>query len=494
MSIASTTRKAGPFTGNGSTTVFPFTFKVFQASDLVVTQTSTGGTDTSLILTTDYTVSLNANQDSNPGGSITTAYAIASGYLLTITSNVPELQPVVLTNMGGFYPSVINDALDRLTIYCQQLSEQVSRAIKLSVSSSQTADQLLATILAEATATQAAYTSFVGTYYGALGADPSLDPLGNAISQGDIYFSLPMQVMRVYTSTGWQNTAAATPVGYNSQLFNGNGSTTAFTLSSTPAALLATEVFVSGVRQRPTTDYNLTGTTLTFVSAPATGTNNIFVRWTNSIAIGVPNDGSVLTSSIQDLAVTTAKIANAAITYAKMQNVSATQRLLGRNSAGAGSPEEITLSQLLDWIGSATQGDILYRDASGWARLAAGTSGSVLTTNGPAANPSWAAASGSGLGSGQTWQDVTASRVSGTTYTNSTGKPIMCVFSLFASGVSSTLSRSVTVAGVSIVNYTGSGGLMTTTVVVPNGSTYSFTCTAAGGTGPTASFVVTELR
>ena len=41
-----------------------------------------------------------------------------------------------------------------------------------------------------------------------------------------------------------------------------------------------------------------------------------------------------------------------------------------------------------------TQGDVLYRDGSGLARLAARTSGHVLTTGGAGANPSWAAASG----------------------------------------------------------------------------------------------------
>ena len=36
-----------------------------------------------------------------------------------------------------------------------------------------------------------------------------------------------------------------------------------------------------------------------------------------------------------------------------------------------------------------TQGDIVYRDASGLQRLGAGTSGQVLQTNGTGANPSW---------------------------------------------------------------------------------------------------------
>jgi hypothetical protein len=37
-----------------------------------------------------------------------------------------------------------------------------------------------------------------------------------------------------------------------------------------------------------------------------------------------------------------------------------------------------------------TQGDILYRNASGLVRLGAGTSGQALITNGAGANPSWA--------------------------------------------------------------------------------------------------------
>ena len=41
-----------------------------------------------------------------------------------------------------------------------------------------------------------------------------------------------------------------------------------------------------------------------------------------------------------------------------------------------------------------TQGDIVYRNASGLARLGAGTSGQVLQTNGTGANPSWVDASG----------------------------------------------------------------------------------------------------
>lgn len=89
-------------------------------------------------------------------------------------------------------------------------------------------------------------------------------------------------------------------------------------------------------------------------------------------------------------------IAPQAVTYAKMQNISATARALGRDTAGAGSAEEVTLTQMLDWIGTAAQGDILYRGASAWANLPAGTSGQFLQTLGAAANPTWATVAGGG--------------------------------------------------------------------------------------------------
>jgi hypothetical protein len=115
--------------------------------------------------------------------------------------------------------------------------------------------------------------------------------------------------------------------------------------------------------------------------------------------------GDVITSGT--LAAT---IANNAVTYAKMQDVSATKRVLGRNTAGSGDPEEVTVDQLLDWItGTAAQGDVFYRGASGIKRLAAGSSGQVLQTNGAGADPSWGSvAPGAGgsawalAGSGQT--------------------------------------------------------------------------------------------
>lgn len=91
-----------------------------------------------------------------------------------------------------------------------------------------------------------------------------------------------------------------------------------------------------------------------------------------------------------DGTVTTAKIADDNVTYAKIQNVSATSRVLGRKTVGVGDVEEVSLSELLDFVGSAAQGDILYRGASTWTRLGAGTATQYLRSGGAGANPNWA--------------------------------------------------------------------------------------------------------
>jgi hypothetical protein len=149
MTISSNSRKAGPFIGNGTAATFPYTFKVFQASDLeVVRLTVATNVETVLTLGTNFTAVVNEDQNSNPGGTITlTAGALAAGFNLVITSDIENLQPTDLTNQGGFYPEVITDALDRATIQIQQLQEGLDRAALLPITSAEDAASLVADIV-----------------------------------------------------------------------------------------------------------------------------------------------------------------------------------------------------------------------------------------------------------------------------------------------------------------------------------------------------------
>lgn len=74
---------------------------------------------------------------------------------------------------------------------------------------------------------------------------------------------------------------------------------------------------------------------------------------------------------------------------AEKLSASATDRVFGRDTAGAGAGEELTLSQVLDFVGSAAEGDLLYRGAATWTRLAKGTASQQLRMNAGATAPEW---------------------------------------------------------------------------------------------------------
>ena len=150
MAISSEVRKAGPFLGNGTTTSFPFGFKVFEAGDVKVVQADARGVETTLTPGSGYSVTLNPEQESAPGGTVILKVPLPNGERLAITSSMANLQPITLTNQGGFYPEIINAGLDRLTILIQQAIEQVGRAVKVNISSSQDPAELVNSLFASA--------------------------------------------------------------------------------------------------------------------------------------------------------------------------------------------------------------------------------------------------------------------------------------------------------------------------------------------------------
>lgn len=133
MTVASETRKSPTYVGNGVTASFPFSFKIFAKGDLrVVFTVIATGVNADLVLDSDYSVTLNPDQNTNPGGSIT--YPVIGApmdalHSLVIVSDVDALQETDIANLGGFYPEVIEDALDREMIVVQQLQEQADRAL-----------------------------------------------------------------------------------------------------------------------------------------------------------------------------------------------------------------------------------------------------------------------------------------------------------------------------------------------------------------------------
>jgi len=119
--------------------------------------------------------------------------------------------------------------------------------------------------------------------------------------------------------------------------------------------------------------------------------------------------------------------------------------------------------------------------------VAPSTSGNVLTSNGT----TWTSAAipAQGIGVSQTWQDLTGSRSLATTYTNSTGKPIMV--SVNTNSTTNTVTTTTLNIDSLAVAKNGSqgGNINGVTAIVPAGSTYS--CTVGSGASLSAWF---ELR
>ena len=81
--------------------------------------------------------------------------------------------------------------------------------------------------------------------------------------------------------------------------FNGNASATAFTLSRPVASVAQVQVTIDNVAQNPSSAYTVTGNTITFTSAPLTGTNNIYVYYTSPITqVIAPGQGTVTATSM----------------------------------------------------------------------------------------------------------------------------------------------------------------------------------------------------
>jgi hypothetical protein len=146
MTIPNTARKAGPLLGTGSQTAWPFTFKVFAASDVAVTIADSTGAETVLALGTDFTVALNSNQETSPGGTVT--YPISGsplpvGSVLAIVGDLDYDQGLDIPSGGNFSPLALENQLDRTTMQIQQLKEEIDRAAKLPTTSSESAEALV---------------------------------------------------------------------------------------------------------------------------------------------------------------------------------------------------------------------------------------------------------------------------------------------------------------------------------------------------------------
>lgn len=182
MTVPVNPAKAGPFAGNGVTTVFAFSFKTTAATEIQVIKTSTAGADSTLVLNSGYTVSLNVDQVASPGGTITVTPAPASGEKITILGAVPYSQGLDLTNGGAFSADAIEAALDRTVQQVKQLKEITDRAVTVSPSSSSTPSQLIGDLNAAVASAQAQATAASNSASAAAGSASAASGSASAAS------------------------------------------------------------------------------------------------------------------------------------------------------------------------------------------------------------------------------------------------------------------------------------------------------------------------
>jgi hypothetical protein len=136
----STTIVKNSYSGNASTTVFNYNFKVLSSADLKVIIRSSNGTETTKTLNTHYTI---AGVGSAGGGSVTfTAGNIPiSGQTVVLIRDTAQTQSIDYVANDPFPADTHEEGLDKAIILTQELQEEVDRCIKLSRTNAMTSTE-----------------------------------------------------------------------------------------------------------------------------------------------------------------------------------------------------------------------------------------------------------------------------------------------------------------------------------------------------------------
>lgn len=115
------------YTGNGVTTSFPYTFRIFKKTDLSVSVIDLSENITVLVLDTDYTVT---NAGGYNGGNVVLTTPLANGWQISIARELEPTQETDLRNQGKFFAEVHEDAFDKLTMLIQQVGSMFRLALR----------------------------------------------------------------------------------------------------------------------------------------------------------------------------------------------------------------------------------------------------------------------------------------------------------------------------------------------------------------------------
>jgi len=220
MTVTNTTAR-NQYIATAGQTVFAYTFEVYDKDDLVVLQNSTTLSEGS-----NYTVS---GVGSDSGGNITLAVGATAGDVITIYRDMALERTTDYQNSGDFLAAEVNEDFDRLWLAIQQNATTDSRSVR----------------------------------------KPVLD-------LDSINMELPVASGRSHRLLGFDSTGAVEAVDYlkaqevtilTEDTFTGDGTTTAFTLSTAPVTGRLLQITIDGIMQA-ISSYTLSGLVVTFSEAP----------------------------------------------------------------------------------------------------------------------------------------------------------------------------------------------------------------------------------
>ena len=258
MTISTTTIK-NSYSGNGSTSVFNYTFKITDEDHIQVIIRSAAGTETTKTKTSHYNVSGVGNSG---GGQITftSGNIPANTETIILSRSTPQTQGLDLIENDPMPAENLETAFDKVTLIAQELQEQLDRSLKVSKTATITTPEITADASARAgkllgfdstgnaldatidgtgvatsataaatsatnaansataaatsataaenakNAAEAALDTFDDDFLGAKSSNPSVDNDGNALADGALYFDTTNNVMKVYDlgNTQWK--------------------------------------------------------------------------------------------------------------------------------------------------------------------------------------------------------------------------------------------------------------------------------------------------
>jgi len=277
--------------------------------------------------------------------------------------------------------------------------------------------------------------------------------------------------------------------------FSGNGSTTAFTLSRPVASVAQVQVTIDNVAQNPSSAFTVSVNTITFTSAPLSGTNNIYVYYTSPITqVIAPGQGTVTTTSLNtsSLAIPAANVTG--ITPAMVSDQTNTSTGYFDLPAGttAQRPVSLTSGQIRY---NSTNTQVEYSDGTYWYGLTGTNLSLYSATYFIVAGGGAGSQDRGGGGGGGGYVTGTTSLTQGTVYTVTVGaggtanggsgsdSSITGLTAAVGGGGGGAYGNGIAGGSGGGAGYTGSGGAGTSGQGNAGGNAYNNASTIADGGG-----------